>query len=65
MLHTFLGETIGYDVIYKNRKTIGIYMDFYGHVEVHAPKGTSDASVLQILEGQWDFGNVGTVLLFQ
>ncbi|MCM3665036.1 M48 family metallopeptidase [Mesobacillus subterraneus] len=54
MLHTFLGETIGYDLIYKNRKTIGIYMDLYGHVEVHAPKGTSDASVLQILEGQWD-----------
>lgn len=54
MLHTFLGETIGYDVIYKNRKTIGMYMDLYGHVEVHAPKGTSDASVLQILEGQWD-----------
>jgi predicted metal-dependent hydrolase len=54
MLHTFLGETIGYDVIFKNRKTIGIYIDLYGHVEVHAPKGTSDASVLQILEGQWD-----------
>ena len=54
MIHTFSGETIGFDVIYKNRKTIGIYIDLYGHVEVHAPKGTSDASVFQILASKWD-----------
>lgn len=54
MLHTFSGETIGFDLIYKNRSTIGIYIDLYGNIEVQAPKGTSDASVLQIIEDKWD-----------
>ncbi|OCA86027.1 zinc protease [Bacillus sp. FJAT-27225] len=54
MLHTFSGETIGFDVIYKNRSTIGIYIDLYGNIEVQAPKGTSDASVLLIIEDRWD-----------
>ncbi|WP_043932509.1 M48 family metallopeptidase [Bacillus sp. EB01] len=54
MLHTFSGETIRFDVIYKKRSTIGIYIDLYGNIEVQAPKGTSDASVLLIIEDRWD-----------
>ena len=54
MIHKFLGETISFELIYKKRTTIGIYIDFYGNVEVQAPKGTSEESVLQLLEGKWD-----------
>ena len=54
MIHKFLGETISFELIYKKRTTIGIYIDLYGNVEVQAPKGTSEESVLQLLEGKWD-----------
>lgn len=53
MNHTFLGETIHFDIKYKNRKSIGIYLDSYGHVEVHAPKGTPDESIIRLLEDKW------------
>lgn len=54
MIHKFLGETISFELIYKKRTSIGIYIDLYGNVEVQAPKGTSEESVLQLLEGKWD-----------
>ncbi len=54
MIHKFLGETISFELIYKKRTTIGIYIDLYGNVEVQAPKGASEESVLQLLEGKWD-----------
>ncbi|PFA67153.1 zinc protease [Bacillus sp. AFS015802] len=54
MNHTYSGETIHYDLKYKNRKSIGIYIDSYGHIEVHAPKGTKDESVIRLLEDHWD-----------
>lgn len=54
MNHTYSGETIHFDLKYKNRKSIGIYLDTYGNIEVHAPKGTKDQSVIQLLEDKWD-----------
>lgn len=54
MIHEFLDETISFELFYKKRTTIGIYIDLYGNVEVQAPKGTSEESVLQLLEGKWD-----------
>lgn len=54
MNHTFSGETIHFDIIYKNRKSIGIYLDSYGQIEVQAPKGASDESILQLIEDKWD-----------
>ncbi|TDL77965.1 M48 family metallopeptidase [Peribacillus frigoritolerans] len=54
MIHTYSGETIQYEVAYKNRKSIGLRMDQYGNVEVLAPKGTSDERVLQAIEENWD-----------
>jgi predicted metal-dependent hydrolase len=54
MLHTFLGETISFDLIYKNRSTIGIYIDFFGKIEVHVPKETPEEHVLRILEEKWE-----------
>lgn len=55
MIHTFSGETIGYNLIYKKRTTIGIYIDLYGNVEVQVPKDTSEESVLQLLEKKWNW----------
>ena len=54
MIHTHSGETIHFDIKYKNRKSIAIHMDVYGNVEVHAPKGTQDEVVIRLLEEKWD-----------
>lgn len=53
MTHTFLDTTIEFNIIYKNRKSIGIFMDFYGQTEVHAPKGTSIEAIQHELESKW------------
>ena len=55
MIHTYLGTTIIFDIHYKNRTSIGISIDPYGKIEVQAPKGTSDAYVLSLLEEKWDW----------
>ncbi|KZZ85330.1 M48 family metallopeptidase [Bacillus sp. SJS] len=54
MIHTYSGETISFDVQYKKRSTIGIYVDGYGNVEIQAPKGTPDESVLRVVEENWN-----------
>ncbi|MGG1631155.1 M48 family metallopeptidase [Rossellomorea sp. NRS-1567] len=54
MIHNYSGETIQFEIKFKNRSTIGIYLDGYGHIEVHAPKGTPDESVIRLLEDKWD-----------
>lgn len=53
MIHTYLGETIRFEIKYKNRKTIGITLDAYGNIEVQAPKGVPNDRVLQFLEENW------------
>ncbi|WP_312095827.1 SprT family zinc-dependent metalloprotease [Niallia sp.] len=54
MIHTYLGETIRFDIKYKNRTSIGITIDGYGNIVVLAPKKTPDERVLQVLEANWD-----------
>ncbi|RIW30734.1 M48 family peptidase [Bacillus salacetis] len=54
MNHTFSGDTIHFEVKYKNRQSIGIYIDSYGDVEVHAPRGTADGKILRLVEDHWD-----------
>ncbi|MGO5014556.1 M48 family metallopeptidase [Niallia sp. Sow4_A1] len=54
MIHTYLGETILFDVKYKNRTSIGITIDGYGNIEILAPKKTPDERIIQVLEGNWD-----------
>ncbi len=54
MRHTYLGETIQFEINYKKRASMGIHIDAYGHVEVQAPKETSDEIVIQLLERNWD-----------
>jgi predicted metal-dependent hydrolase len=55
MTHTFSDETIEYDLFYKNRNTMGIYIDAYGYVQVRVPKETPEERVLQLLEEKWDW----------
>ena len=55
MTHTFSDETIEYDLFYKNRNTMGIYIDAYGYVQVRVPKETPEERVLQLLEKKWDW----------
>ncbi|TYS16571.1 M48 family metallopeptidase [Rossellomorea vietnamensis] len=54
MNHTFSGQTIHFNIKYKNRKSIGIYLDSYGNIEVHAPKGTPDEAILRLIEDRWE-----------
>jgi len=54
MIHTYLNETISFNIKYKKRKSIGIYIDAYGNVEVQAPKDTPDKSVIEVLEANWE-----------
>ncbi len=55
MIHTYLDKTIRFEIIYKKRSSIGIYIDTYGNIEVQAPKGASDETVLKVLEEKWDW----------
>ncbi|MFE8700728.1 M48 family metallopeptidase [Cytobacillus sp. FJAT-54145] len=55
MIHTYLDETISFEIKYKNRTSIGIYIDGYGNVEVQAPKGTPDERIIQVLEDKWSW----------
>jgi predicted metal-dependent hydrolase len=54
MNHTYSGKTIQFQLKYKNRKSIGIFLDSYGNIEVQAPKGTDEESVIRLLEKHWD-----------
>lgn len=54
MIYTYSGKTIRFEIKYKNRTSIGISIDNYGNIEVQAPKGTPDESVLRMLEVNWD-----------
>lgn len=52
MIHTYSGETISFNITYKKRTSMGIYIDVYGNVEVQAPKGTPVEHVLQYIRGK-------------
>ncbi|MCM3110705.1 M48 family metallopeptidase [Lederbergia lenta] len=54
MIHTYLGETIQFEIHYKKRTSIGVTIDGYGTIAVQAPKGTPDNIVIQLLEEKWD-----------
>ncbi|PLT33322.1 M48 family metallopeptidase [Bacillus sp. V5-8f] len=54
MIHTYSGETIRFEIRYKNRTSLGITVDSYGNIEIQAPKGTPDDRVVQVIEEKWD-----------
>jgi predicted metal-dependent hydrolase len=53
MNHTYLGQTIGFEIKYKKRTSMSIHIDSNGYVEVHVPKGISDDRIIQALEEKW------------
>ncbi|MCP8969941.1 M48 family metallopeptidase [Ectobacillus ponti] len=55
MLHTYLGETISFEIQYKKRGSISIGVDGYGNIFVQAPKGTPLEYILQFLEEKWEW----------
>jgi predicted metal-dependent hydrolase len=54
LIHTYKGETIYFEVTYKNRKSVSLQVDGYGNVEILVPKGLDKQSILQLLETNWD-----------
>ncbi|RFU61812.1 M48 family metallopeptidase [Peribacillus glennii] len=54
MIHTYSGETIRFEISYKNRTSIGITVDRFGNIEIQAPKGTPDDRVVQVIEEKWN-----------
>jgi predicted metal-dependent hydrolase len=55
MTHTFADETIEFELNYKKRKSMGIYIDVYGNVEVRVPKEASEESARKFIEQKWDW----------
>jgi predicted metal-dependent hydrolase len=54
MIHTYSGKTIRFEIKYKNRTSFGITIDSFGNIEVQAPKGTPNESVIKLLEEKWE-----------
>jgi len=48
-------QKIDYHVIYKKRKSLGIYIDVYGNIELRVPRETSDEQISQMIEAKWNW----------
>ena len=55
MLHTYSGQTIGFEIKYKKRTSMSIHIDSNGYIEIHVPKGISDDRVILAVEEKWDW----------
>ncbi|MEH7494482.1 M48 family metallopeptidase [Neobacillus niacini] len=55
MLHTYSGQTIGFEIKYKQRTSMSIHIDSNGYIEIHVPKGISDDRVILAVEEKWDW----------
>lgn len=53
--YTYQEQTIDYHIIYKKRKTLGIYIDVYGNIELRVPKDTADEQIHQLIESKWSW----------
>lgn len=45
--------SIDYRLVYKKRKTLGIYIDVYGNIELRVPPTTKEGAVHRLLEEKW------------
>lgn len=55
MTHTYEGVTIDFNVLYKKRKTIGIYIDLYGNIEIRVPKNVGEEQIRFVIEEKWNW----------
>ncbi len=53
--YTYENQTIDYHVIYKKRKTLGIYIDVYGNIELRVPKETTNEQIHRLIENKWSW----------
>lgn len=51
--YNYNNQALTYTIIYKKRKTMGIYIDVYGNVELRVPKTTTDTAINNLLENKW------------
>lgn len=55
MNHSYLDESITFTIQYKKRKTVGIYIDIYGNIELRVPKQTSKEIIIEVVESKWNW----------
>ncbi len=55
MSHTYEDQTIDFQVIFKKRKTMGIYVDVYGNIELRVPRETTMEAVTALVEKKWSW----------
>lgn len=48
-------KEIAYKVIYKKRKTYGIYIDMYGNIELRVPKDAKNTQIQKMLDQKYDW----------
>ncbi len=55
MIKTYEKEdrVITCQIIFKKRKSLGIYIDVYGNIELRVPKGTSDQAIDKLIDSKW------------
>lgn len=51
--HHIANQTIDYNVLYKKRKTMGIYIDVYGNIELRVPVATKDDQITGFIDQKW------------
>ena len=49
------GDSITYQLTYKKRKSLGIYVDAYGNIELRVPRSTSDEAIENLLMKKWSW----------
>lgn len=54
MTYEYKNETIDYTILYRKQKTMGIYIDIYGNIELRVPKNTSMEHINFLLENNWE-----------
>jgi predicted metal-dependent hydrolase len=52
---TYQDIVIDYHIQYKKRKSLGIYIDVYGNIELRVPKETKDIQIQKLLEDKHDW----------
>jgi len=51
--YTYEDQTIDYKLVRKKRKTLGIYIDVYGNIEIRVPVKTKQDQIDQLIESKW------------
>lgn len=55
MTYTHEDKTIEFNIIYKKRKTLGIYIDVYGNIEIRVPKDTKELQVQELVKQKFEW----------